>query len=122
VLTRARWRAVVDFARAARARIVTSFAVSPGTRDRAGIWTPDQAKILLVYTRRLHASIAAAEFMNEPNLAAQNGVPPGYDAKAYARDFRIFRKLIRKTSPNTLIVGPGSAGENSSDPRRPRQT
>ena len=114
VLTRARWRGVIDFARAAGARIVTSFAVSAGARDGAGIWTADQAHSLLVTTRSLHASIAAAEFMNEPNLAAQNGAPAGYDAKAYARDFRIFRAFIRQTSPKTLIVGPGSTGETSS--------
>ena len=41
VLNRAQWRAVVDFAQAVDARIVTSFAVSSGTRDAAGIWTPD---------------------------------------------------------------------------------
>lgn len=116
VLSRARWRAVVDFARAARARIVTSFAVSPGTRDSAGIWTPHQASSLLAYTRSLHASIAAAEFMNEPNLAAQNGAPAGYDAKAYARDFAIFRRFIAKASPKTLIVGPGSTSETASSP------
>ena len=116
VLSRARWRAVVDFARAAGARIVTSFAVSPGTRDHAGIWTTDQANSLLVYTRSLQASIAAAEFMNEPNLAAQNGAPAGYDAKTYARDFAIFRKFIAKASPKTLIVGPGSTGETASGP------
>jgi hypothetical protein len=116
VLTRARWRDVIDFARAVDARIVTSFAVSVGARDREGVWTTDNARSLLVDTRSLHASIAAAEFMNEPNLAAQNGAPVGYDAKAYARDFRIFRALIRKASPETLIVGPGSTGETSSSP------
>jgi len=113
VLSPARWRAVVDFARAIRARIVTSFAVSRGARDQASVWTTDQAQRLLAYTRSLHASIAAAEFMNEPNLAALNGAPAGYDAKAYARDFRIFRAFMRQASPETLIVGPGSTGETS---------
>ena len=116
VLTRARWRDVIDFARAVGARIVTPFAVSAGVRDRAGVWTTDHARSLLVDTRSQHASIAAVEFMNEPNLAAQNGAPVGYDAKAYARDFRIFRALIRESSPETLIVGPGSTGETSSSP------
>jgi len=116
VLSRARWRAVIDFARAAGARIVTSFAVSPGTRDHAGSWTTDQANSLLIFTRSLQASIAAAEFMNEPNLAAQNGAPAGYDAKAYARDFAIFRKFIAKASPKTLTVGPGSTGEAAPGP------
>jgi hypothetical protein len=114
VLSRARWRETIDFARAANARIVTSFAVSAGARDSAGIWTTDQARSLLDNTRSLHADIAAAEFMNEPNLAAKNGAPAGYDAKAYARDFRIFRAFIKQNSSKTLIVGPGSTGETSS--------
>jgi glycosyl hydrolase family 79 len=116
VLSRTGWRAVIDFARAVNAEIVTSFAVSSGTRDQAGIWTTDQARRLLAYTLSLRANIAAAEFMNEPNLAAQNGAPAGYDAKAYGRDFRIFRAFIRQTSPKTLIVGPGSTGEIPSSP------
>jgi len=39
VLTHAQWKGVVEFARAANARIVTSFATSVGTRD-AEIWGP----------------------------------------------------------------------------------
>jgi len=113
VLTRARWHGVIDFARAANAAIVTSFAVSPGVRDQAGNWTTAQAGRLIAFTRSLDASIAAAEFMNEPSLTPQNGAPKGYDAKAYGRDFRIFRAFLKKTSPATLIVGPGSTGESS---------
>src|SRR5215475_4042777 len=41
VLSRAQWRGVIDFAQAVGARIVTSFAVSAGTRDRSGGWRPD---------------------------------------------------------------------------------
>ncbi|MBR0850585.1 hypothetical protein JQ543_22785 [Bradyrhizobium diazoefficiens] len=112
VLTRAQWRGVIAFAHAANAEIVTSFAVSPGSRGADGAWTPDQAQGLIDYTRRLGGHIAAAEFMNEPTLAATNGPPPGYDAKAYGRDFKIFRDWMRRSSPGTLIAGPGSAGES----------
>src|SRR6185295_19661958 len=42
VLTRAQWRGVVEFSKAANARLVTSFAISPGVRDDTGAWTPDQ--------------------------------------------------------------------------------
>jgi hypothetical protein len=116
VLTRAMWRGVVDFARAVDARIVTSFAVSPGARDASGVWTTGQAQRLFAYTSALHGRIAAIEFVNEPTLAAQNGAPPGYDAKAYGRDFRIFREFVKHGSPGTLIAGPGSVGESSSGP------
>jgi hypothetical protein len=114
VLTRVMWRGVIDFARAVDARIVTSFAISSGTRDAGGAWTTDQAHRILAYTRSLRANIAAAEFMNEPTLTAQNGTPAGYDAKAYGRDFQRFRAFIKQASPKTLIVGPGSVGESSS--------
>ncbi|UWU78949.1 hypothetical protein N2603_10975 [Bradyrhizobium huanghuaihaiense] len=114
VLSRAQWRGVVDFARAADAEIVTSFAISPGSRDANGVWMPDQAQRLIDATRSLGGRIAAAEFMNEPTLAANNDAPPGYDAEAYGRDFRIFRAWIRRSSPETLILGPGSVGDSPS--------
>lgn len=114
VLSRQRWRDVIDLARAVDAEIVTSFAISPGTRDSGGAWRPDQAQRLLDFTRSLGGHIAAAEFMNEPTLAADNGAPPGYDAKAYGRDFGIFRAWIQRTAPETLIVGPASVGDTAS--------
>ena len=113
VLGRTQWRGVVDFSRAVDAEIVTSFAVSPGSRDADGAWNPDRAQRLLSYTRSLGSHIAAAEFMNEPTLATTNGAPPGYDATVYGRDFRIFREWMQRSSPDTLIVGPGSVGDSS---------
>ena len=111
VLTRRQWRGVVDFSRSVDARIVTSFAISPGTRDAAGVWQPDQANRLVSFTRSIGGSIAAAEFMNEPNLAEMGGAPQGYDATAYSRDFRLFHAFIKRAAPETLIVGPGTVGE-----------
>ncbi|MCP3464168.1 hypothetical protein [Bradyrhizobium sp. CCGUVB23] len=114
VLSRAQWRGVVDFARAVDAQIVTSFAISAGSRNADGRWTSGQAQQLLSFTQSLGSRIAAAEFMNEPTLAATNGAPPGYDAKAYGRDFAIFHSWMRQHAPDTLIVGPGSVGDSSS--------
>jgi hypothetical protein len=113
VLSRAQWRGIVDFARAVDAEIDTSFAISPGSRNADGNWTTDQAQRLLAYTHSLGGRIAAAEFMNEPTLTT-NGAPPGYDAKAYGRDFKIFRAWIKPSSPETLIVGPGAVGDSPS--------
>ncbi|MGB8398275.1 hypothetical protein [Bradyrhizobium sp.] len=110
VLTRQQWRGVIDFSRAVEAPIVTSFAISPGTRDAAGVWSPDQASRLLAYTASLGGSIAAAEFMNEPDLASIGGAPAGYDAAAHGRDFRIFRAFMKQRSPETMILGPGTVG------------
>lgn len=111
VLTRAQWRGVVDFARAVDGVIVTSFAVSAGARDEAGVWKPDEARKLLRYTRELGGRIHAAELMNEPNLGPTSGLPAGYDAAAFARDVAAFREFVRREAPSLLTVGPGSTGE-----------
>ena len=75
ILTRQQWRSLVDFSHAVDARIVTSFSAGPGSRDAGGVWKPDQARRLLAYTRSVEGSIAAAEFTNEPDLAAVGGLP-----------------------------------------------
>ncbi|HTD55342.1 MAG TPA: hypothetical protein VK670_08160 [Silvibacterium sp.] len=113
VLTRQEWKNVVDFSHATDARIITSFAIGPGTRDDAGLWTPEQASHLLAYTKSIGGSIAAAEYMNEPNLAVIGGAPKGYDAAAYGRDLAVFVPFIRKTAPDMVILGPGSTAEGA---------
>lgn len=114
VLTRAEWKGVVDFARAAAARLVTSFATSAGTRDAAGLWTPAQARELLAYTKTAGGSIAAAEYMNEPTFAEMGGAPKGYSASHYARDVRVFIRFMREASPGTILLGPGGVAEGVS--------
>jgi hypothetical protein len=113
VLSRERWKGVVDFANAVDAKIVTSFANSAGTHDANGAWTTDQAKRFIDYTRSIGGDIAAAEFMNEPNFAVMEGAPPGYDAKAYGRDFKTFHAFASQMAPGMLILGPGSVGEST---------
>lgn len=114
VLSREQWRAVVDFSQAVGAEIVTSFAVSPGTRDAAGVWSSDQARRFLAYTYSIGGRIAAAEFMNEPNVAVNSGAPASDDAASYARDFGIFHAFVKQSFPEMLILGPGTAGEAAS--------
>ncbi len=114
VLTRQQWRGVVDFSRAVDAKIVTSFAISPGTRDAAGVWAPEQARQLLDYTKSIGGSIAAAEYMNEPTFAVIGGAPKGYDAAAYGRDIAVFRPFIKQAAPEMVVFGPGSVGEGLS--------
>ncbi len=111
VLTRAQWKGVVDFSKAVDAEIVTSFSTGLGTRDKAGLWTPVEGKKFLDYTQSIGGSIAAAEFMNEPTFAAVAGVPAGYDAAAYGRDFSVFQPFFRKAAPKAILLGPGSVGE-----------
>jgi hypothetical protein len=113
VLSRERWKAVIDFSRAAGAEMVTSMATSAGARDAAGRWQSDQARRLFAYTRSVGGRIAAAEFMNEPTLAAMGGAPDGYDAAAYGRDFKAFVAFIRESEPDAMVLGPGSVGETA---------
>jgi hypothetical protein len=110
VLTRQQWRGVVDFAQAVGAPIVTSFAVSPGTRDAGGVWTSNHAARLLAYTAAVGGRIAAAEFMNEPDVAAAGGTAASDDTAAYGRDFKIFRSFMKRKAPEIMILGPGLAG------------
>ncbi|WP_426153142.1 hypothetical protein [Pseudomonas sp. DC3000-4b1] len=115
VLSREQWKKLVDFSNEVDAPIITSFAISAGVRDSSGAWTSAQAERFLAYTREINGHIAAAEFMNEPNAPAIGGAPPGYDAAAYGRDFKVFHKFLRKTASDIQILGPGSVGENDAD-------
>lgn len=113
VVSRSQWRGAIDFARVVGAEIVTSFATSPGTRDAHGVWTPAQALRLLAITRASGGDIAAAEFMNEPDLAAMGETASGYDPAAYGRDFRMFRAFMARHAPHTRIFGAGAIGQTT---------
>ena len=111
VLTRADWKNVFAFARAADAKVVTSFTISAGVRNKEGVWTPVEARKFVDYTKSIGGHIAAAEFFNEPDMPVYGGAPKGYTAQDYARDFAVFRKFARSDAPDMKIVGPGSVGE-----------
>ncbi len=115
VLSRQQWKGVVDFAAAVDAEIVTSMAISTGARDAAGVWTDEQARRLMNFTRSAGGHIAAAEFMNEPMIATMGGAPKAYDASAYTRDFKLFERFARQADPHMIILGPGSGGETAAD-------
>ena len=115
VLTAHRWREVVDFSKALDTPIVTSFAISPGTRDRKGVWKPDSARRMIAATRAAGGQIAAAEFMNEPDLPAIGGAPAGYGAAAFARDFVRFHTFMKSAAPQVMILGPGTMGRETLD-------
>jgi len=111
VLTRKEWKGVVDFVHAVNGELVTSFATSAGTRGEQGVWSPKEASAWLTYTKSLGGHIAAAEFMNEPTYAAMGGAPKGYNAADYGRDIAVFEPWLKKNSPDTIFLGPGSVGE-----------
>ena len=112
VLTREQWKNVVAFSKAVDAPIVTSFAVSNGTRDATGTWTPAQAQRLVDLTRTAVGTLYAAEFFNEANMpSAAPQMPKGYTAANYGAEFRLFRDWARKAVPDMKILGVGGVGE-----------
>jgi hypothetical protein len=111
VLTRPEWKGVVDFTHAVNANLVTSFTISAGVRDTAGVWMPIEARKFVAYTTAIGGRIAGAEFFNEPDMPVYGGAPAGYTAADYARDFAIFRQFATQVAPDMRIAGPGSVGE-----------
>ena len=111
VLTRGEWSGVLAFVKAVDGRLVTSFASSAGVRNHEGVWRSSQAAKLLAFTRTEGGRIAAAEFMNEPNFPAAGGLPAGYSAADFARDFARFRAFARRGAPRMAILGPSATGD-----------
>ncbi|MEO7385213.1 MAG: hypothetical protein ABIU18_09830, partial [Novosphingobium sp.] len=113
ILTRDQWRGVIAFSKAVGAKIVTSFAAGDGTRDSDKIWKTEQAQRFVDLTEEAGGKIAAAEFFNEPNAATMGGLPKGYTANDYGRDFQIFRNWAKQAVPAMKIIGPGGVGEGA---------
>ncbi|MEZ4901925.1 MAG: hypothetical protein R2822_09290 [Spirosomataceae bacterium] len=111
ILTRPQWKGVVDFCKAVNGKLVTSFSISDGIRDKEGNWTPAQVQPLLNYTKSIGGEIAAAEMFNEPSHAGHGDAPKGYNGAQFAKDFVAFKAFIAQAAPNMKILGPGSTGE-----------
>jgi heparanase len=112
ILKRDQWKGVVAFAEAVDAPIVTSFAVSKGTRGADGVWKPDQAQRLADLTKEAGGTIYAAEFFNETNVpTAAPEMPARYTADNYANEFKIFKDWAKKALPDMKILGTGGVGE-----------
>jgi heparanase 1 len=111
VLTRQQWKGVLNFCRATDGKLVTSFSICDGMRDKEGNWSPSQLQSLLDYTKSVGGKIAAAEMFNEPSHASHGDAPKGYNGVNFAKDFAAFKKYVRTAAPDMKILGPGSTGE-----------
>jgi heparanase len=111
VLTRQQWKGVLDFCKATDCKLITSFSICEGMRDKEGNWSPNQLQSLLKYTKSLGGEIAAAEMFNEPSHASHGDAPKGYNGDHFAKDLAVFKKYVRTAAPEMKIVGPGSTGE-----------
>lgn len=120
ILTRDQWKNVIAFSKAVDAPLVTSFAVSAGTRDEDGVWTTVQAQRLADLTKEAGGTIYAAEFFNEPNVpSATIGMPEDYGPENYAAEFRMFKDWASETLPDMKTLGPGGVGEGGLFPKIP---
>jgi heparanase 1 len=111
ILTRQQWKGVVDFCKAVDGKLVTSFSISDGIRDKNGNWTPVEVKSLLNYTKLAGGEIAASELSNEPSHASYGDAPKGYNETDFAQDLAAFKSFVSKSAPEMKILGPGSTGE-----------
>jgi|WetSurMetagenome_2_1015567.scaffolds.fasta_scaffold00021_39 heparanase len=111
VLTRQQWKGVLDFCKAVDGKLVTSFPICDGMRDKMGNWLPDRLQSLLNYTKSLGGEIVAAEMFNEPSHASHGDAPRGYNGASFAKDFAAFKEYVRTVAPEMKIMGPGSTGE-----------
>lgn len=110
LLTKEQWIGVLDFVKYIDGKLLVSVANCPGIHTRDIPWdqVSDQAKLLFDFSRDYGVPIAAAEFTNEPNMAAPSGLPVGYTKEDFARDHDLFGKWLRENYPGTLFVGPCS--------------
>ena len=106
-LSKKQWKGVIDYIKAVNGKLVTSFSVGEGVRDKDGIWTPAEAKKIINYTKSIGGEFSAAELFNEPNVGASGGVK-GYTEEKFAKDMAVFSKFAKTSVPTMAIVGPGS--------------
>lgn len=112
-LTYAQLKGLAAYLKAVNGRLVTSFAASAGTRDAQGRWQPGQMQAFLRDAAALGIPVAAAEYVNEPNLVAATGAPDSYTAADWGRDHDRWAAEFRRLAPGALVLGPGSIGDGT---------
>ena len=111
VLTKAQWLHLLDFVKAVDGKLLVSIANCPGIHNADEPMPFHQADLLFHTSKEYGVPIAAAEFTNEPNLAAISGLPEGYTAADHARDHDRFGAWLRENYPECLFVGPCTVGD-----------
>ena len=109
VLTKDQWVGVLEFAKAVDGKILISVGNCEGNHPNGGPLDLSQAKLLFKFSADYGVPIAAAEFMNEPNILEMSGAPKGYTPADYVRDHDRFNAWVRAHYPDCLIVGPCTA-------------
>ena len=108
ILTKEQWIGVLEFVKAVNGKLLISVANCTGVHNPDGTWNPEQAKLLFDFSIEYGVPIAAAEFMNEPNLLAMSGAPAGYTLEEFCRDQDAFFRFVKENYPDVLMVGPAA--------------
>lgn len=111
LLTEAQWKGVLDFVKAIDGKLLISVANCPGIHAANEPWNPEQAKLILDYSKAYGVPVDAVEFTNEPNIMEFSGLPEGYTPADFTRDHDLFCRFIRANYPEIQIVGPCTVGD-----------
>ncbi len=109
VLTKKQWIGVLDYVKDIEGKLLISLANCDGNHKLGEPWNPEQAKLLIDFSKEYGVPVSAIEFVNEPNYIDITGFPKGYTVEDYGKDFDVFAKWLRANYPEILIVGPSSA-------------
>ena len=111
-LTKEQWIGVLDFVKAMGGKLMISVANCEGLHISEEPWNPSEAEKIFSLSKEYGVPIAAAEFMNEPNVV-DHGTAPNYLPEHFARDQDLFIRWIRENYPEVIVVGPCATGSNS---------
>ena len=111
VLTKEQWIGVLEFVKAVDGKLLISVSNCAGDHPEGGALDLTQTKKIFDFSHKYGVDIAAAEFMNEPNMLEMSGAPKGYTVDDYVRDSDIFFGWVKENYPDCLLVGPCSLGE-----------
>lgn len=109
VLTKEQWIGVLEFAKAVDGKLLVSVGNCEGNHPGGGPLDLSQTELLFKFCADYGVPIAAAEFMNEPNILEMSGAPKGYTPADYVRDHDLFNAWVRENYPDCLLVGPCTA-------------
>ena len=111
LLTKDQWLSLLDFVKAVDGKLLVSIANCPGIHAADEPMPFEQADLLFRTSKEYGVPISAAEFTNEPNLAALSGLPKGYTPADHARDHDLFGAWLKENYPECLFVGPCTVGD-----------
>ncbi len=110
VLTPERWREVAAFARATGTSLFVTIGAGRCNRSRSGHWNPASFEQFAETVAAMYDPVTIWELGNEVNgFPFIFGPRTRVTAAQYAADYRIFKAIARKHTPNARCAGPAAA-------------